>query len=121
MNIKKIAKVLLKPLEWHIFGLGLLVVVLLYLQIVICPMVLSLALGAISFAYLEFDTATIIFVCFGVLGFCLGVFWAEAVRRKHGIITFHAYLLSTPEIEGWRDANGKVISRSKFNERSQGV
>ncbi|MDO6775440.1 MULTISPECIES: hypothetical protein [unclassified Shewanella] len=37
------------------------------------------------------------------LGFIAGLIWAERIRRTIGILTFHSYLLSTPEIEGWRN------------------
>ncbi|MCL1050319.1 hypothetical protein L2755_11855 [Shewanella abyssi] len=99
----------LKPLEWYIYGQGYLLVAWLYIQIVISPMGI--------FAIFTFFTLDIFGLekFFPALyyslsgGFVVGILWAERIRRTIGILTFHAYLLSTPEIEGWRNRNGSVI------------
>jgi len=100
-----------KPFEWHLYLLGGFVICLFYLQIVITPMVLVGFLGTISFNYLEYESALIVIIICALLGLILGFIWAERIRKTLGIVTFHAYLLSTPEIDGWRDPSGKKLSK----------
>jgi len=74
-------------------------------------MVLVGLLGTISFNYLEYESALIVIIICVLVGLILGFVWAERIRKTLGIVTFHAYLLSTPEIEGWRDKNGNKLSK----------
>ncbi len=68
-------------------------------------------IGFSAFYFLEQGIAIKVVCCSAFFGLVLGVLWAERIRRTMGIITFTAYLLSTPEIDGWRDATGKKIQR----------
>ncbi|QBG34636.1 hypothetical protein [Litorilituus sediminis] len=47
----------------------------------------------------------------GFIGVIVGFIWAERIRKTLGIVTFTAYLLSTPEIDGWRDISGNRVKR----------
>ncbi len=109
--MRKVVSSMLKLLELHLYGLGYLMVALLYLQIVVAPAGILVLLSAVSFAFFSVEVAIYIVGASGLIGLGLGVVWAERVRRTHGILTFHAYLLSTPEIDGWRDRNGIVVKR----------
>ncbi|WP_065187772.1 hypothetical protein [Shewanella woodyi] len=106
---------LLKPLEWYMYGQGFILVGWLYVQIVLSPMAI-LSIASLIFIDIQGeDTSfTILYFASGI-GFIAGLVWAERIRRTIGILTFHSFLLSTPEIEGWRDRDGKVISRQKPN------
>jgi hypothetical protein len=106
-----IRDILVKPLEWHMYGLGYLMIGWLYVQIVISPMVILAMLSLVSFECVDSEVAVNIVRSVSVIGFFLGIYWAERVRKTHGILNFHSYLLSTPEIDGWRDRNGNVIRR----------
>ena len=102
-----IKNLLVKPLEWHLILLGMLVYVLFYLQIVLTPTFVIGVLGIIAFDFYDQTTAKYITIAMTGLGLIVGIFWAERIRKTIGIITFHAYLLSTPEIDGWRDTKTK--------------
>jgi len=103
--------IIIKPLEWHLLFLGFFVVTLFYLQIVITPTILMALIGLIAFNFIEYDTAlNIVYGC-SFIGAILGVLWAERIRKTLGIVTFTAYLLSTPEIDGWRDTSGNRVKR----------
>ena len=81
------------------------------MQIVITPMFLIGLLGTISLNYLEYEIALGVIFSFALIGLILGFIWAERVRKSLGIVTFNAYLLSTPEIDGWRDQSGNRVSK----------
>lgn len=102
----------LKPLEWYIYAQGYLLVAWLYIQIVISPMgIFALCtLCTLDIFGLENFFPALYYSLGG--GLVVGILWAERIRRTIGILTFHAYLLSTPEIEGRRDRNGNVIRSS---------
>ncbi|WDE10642.1 hypothetical protein [Thalassomonas haliotis] len=103
--------IIVKPLEWHLAFLGVFVISLFYLQIVSAPTFFMALIGISAFNYLEYDTAlNVVYGC-SFIGLVLGVLWAERIRRTLGIVTFTAYLLSTPEIDGWRDSAGNKIQR----------
>jgi len=102
---------LLKPLEWHLYLLGILVVTLFYIQLVVTPMFFVGLIGLLGFHFFAYEQAMLVVYCCLGLGFILGLLWAERIRRTLGIITFHAYLLSTPEIDGWRDPSGNRITK----------
>ena len=104
-------RIITKPLEWHLYFLGGFVICLFYLQIVVTPIVFIGLLGTISLNFLEYDSAFIIICGCIFIGLVLGILWAERIRKTLGIVTFHAYLLSTPEIDGWRDGRGNRVSK----------
>ena len=104
-------RIITKPFEWHLYLLGGFVICLFYLQIVITPMFFVGLLGSISLNYLAVDSALIVIYGCTFIGLILGVLWAERIRKTLGIVTFHAYLLSTPEIDGWRDSSGNRICK----------
>ncbi|QQX81580.1 hypothetical protein JK628_06885 [Shewanella sp. KX20019] len=106
-----IRDILGKPFEWHMYGLGYLMVGWLYIQIVISPMAILAMLSLVSFEFVDSDVALNILYSALLIGFIIGIYWAERVRRTHGVLNFHSYLLSTPEIDGWRDRSGNVIAR----------
>ena len=68
-------------------------------------------IGLTAFNFIKYDMAMNIVYGFSFIGAILGVLWAERIRKKLGIVTFTAYLLSTPEIDGWRDTSGNRIKR----------
>ncbi|WP_156115772.1 hypothetical protein [Colwellia psychrerythraea] len=103
---------IIKLLELHLYLLGGFVICLFYLQIVVTPIIFVGLLGTVSLNYLEYSSSLIIITGCIFIGLVLGLFWAERIRKTLGIVTFHAYLLSTPEIDGWRDGKGNRISES---------
>lgn len=111
MTTRNVLEWLTRPLEWHFYLLAFFMIALLYLQIVISPAGLLLLLSAPAFEFLPFEQALWLSAGVGVIGLGIGIFWAESIRRAQGILTFHSYLLSTPEIDGWRDRAGNVIRR----------
>ena len=118
--LNKIKPIIIKPMEWYLVFMGAFVICLFYIQIVTSPAIIIGLIGTTAFNFLEFENAMYV-VCGGVLiGFFIGVFWAERIRRSLGIVTFHSYLLSTPEIDGWRDGAGNKIKRknSKKNQNN---
>lgn len=100
-----------KPFEWHLFTLGAFVIGLFYLQIVITPAMFMALLGFSTFDFLAYDIAMNVVIVCSVIGIILGILWAERIRKTLGIVTFMAYLLSTPEIDGWRDSSGSKITQ----------
>ena len=109
--------ILIKPLEWFVLAPGCFVVFLLYIQIVITPAFLLPLTALWPLSLVAPDNIETILGALALVGTVLGIVWAERIRKQHGIVTFHAYLLSTPEIDGWRDANGKVIRKHKQQPR----
>lgn len=107
----QLKNIIRKPFEWHLFALGAFVIGLFYLQIVVTPAILMTFLGFSTFSFLAYDTALIVVIVSSLIGLVLGILWAERIRRTLGIVTFTAYLLSTPEIDGWRDASGSKIKQ----------
>jgi hypothetical protein len=118
--LKKIKLIIIKPMEWHLVFMGAFVIVLFYLQIIASPTIIIGLIGTIAFNFFEFNSAMNVVYGFLLIGFFIGVFWAERIRRSFGIVTFHSYLLSTPEIDGWRDGAGNKINRksSKKNQNN---
>ena len=106
-----IKSIIVKPMEWHLASLAFFVVSLFYLQIVITPTILVGVIGVTAFNFLEYGLAINVVYGFAFAGSFLGVIWAERIRKSLGIVAFHAYLLSTPEIDGWRDSAGNKISK----------
>ncbi|ESP93279.1 hypothetical protein [Pseudoalteromonas luteoviolacea] len=100
-----------KVLEWHLIFLGSVVVSLLYLQIVLSPVFFMGILGLISIQFFDQSTAIHITTGCALLGSILGFFWAERIRRSTGIITFHSYLLSTPEIDGYSHPSSNKLKK----------
>lgn len=110
--LNTIQKIIAKPMEWHLIFLGFFVVSLFYMQIVITPTILVGLMGITAFNFLEYNSAiNVVYVC-TFIGSILGFIWAERIRKSLGIITFHSYLLSTPEIDGWRDSTGNKINKN---------
>ncbi|WP_133406516.1 hypothetical protein [Parashewanella tropica] len=109
--MKFLKLLIIKPLEGYLHLTAWLIFAWLYFQIVFAATALFCMFSLVSFYFLDFDTALNVVYGVSAIGFIAGIFWAESIRKKHGIITFHAYLLSTPEIEGWRDKDGNVIKR----------
>jgi len=109
--INAVFKVISRMLEWHMYALAYCMVALLYLQIVVSPLGICVLASLVSFEFFEPEQARIVVGVSSVLGLALGIFWAEHIRRHFGVIKFNAYLLSTPEIDGWRDNKGNVIKR----------
>jgi len=105
-----IKSIIVKPMEWHLAFLGFFVVSLFYLQ-VITPTILVGFIGVTAFNFLENGLAINVVYGFAFTGSFIGVIWAERIRKSLGIVAFHAYLLSTPEIDGWRDSAGNKISK----------
>ena len=109
--MKFLKLIIIKPFEGYLHLTAWLIYAWLYFQIVFSATGIFALASLLSFCFLEFDTALNIVYGMTGLGIIAGVVWAENIRKKHGIVTFHAYLLSTPEIEGWRDKNGNTVSR----------
>ncbi|WP_281212883.1 hypothetical protein [Shewanella insulae] len=111
MNFLK--QLIMKPLEGYLDLTAWLIFAWLYFQIVLSATAIFCMLSVFGFYLFDFETA--LNICYGIagVGAIAGVVWAERVRKTLGIITFHAYLLSTPEIEGWRDKHGNVIRKWK--------
>ena len=105
--------ILIKSIEWFVLGPGCFVVFLLYIQIVITPAILLPLVALWPLSLVTPESIELYLGALALAGAVVGILWAERIRRRHGIITFHAYLLSTPEIDGWRDANGKIIGQQK--------
>ncbi|AOT08497.1 hypothetical protein [Pseudoalteromonas luteoviolacea] len=106
-----------KIFEWHLYFLGYLVFLLLYLQIVIVPIFFMGLLGTIAYLHFDHFTASILIVGCLLLGLLVGLYWAERTRRGLGIITFHAYLLSTPEIDG-HGAHLRRATKKQHNKKA---
>ncbi|WP_028109122.1 hypothetical protein [Ferrimonas futtsuensis] len=101
-------------------GQGYLLVAWLYLHIVLSPTLLCLLLLLLGASVVEQLPSMTLVYGVGGAGALAGLFWAERIRRTLGIINFHAYLLSTPEIDGWRDGQGRKLTRSSWSHRAKG-
>ncbi|WP_448547656.1 hypothetical protein [Thalassotalea fusca] len=110
--MKKLFLIIIKPLEWHIYLIAILCIVWLYLVIVLCPTFILTFVGALclNFVFTDMSLETLYYLA--AIGAVLGLIWAENIRRNMGILTFHSYLLSTPEIDGWRNKKGERIVRT---------
>ncbi|RYV01233.1 hypothetical protein SOPP22_12555 [Shewanella sp. OPT22] len=115
MNFLK--SLIIKPIEGYLLLTSWLILTLLYLQIVFSATAIFCMVGLLSFYFIEFQFALNVIYGASLLGFVSGVVWAERIRKRHGIVTFHGYLLSTPEIEGWRDKDGNIV-RSRYQQKS---
>ena len=109
--MKYLKLIIMKPLEGYLHLTAWLIFAWLYFQIILSATALFCMPSLFSFYFFEFNTALNIVYGASGLGFIVGIWWAENIRKTHGIITFHAYLLSTPEIESWRDRYGNVIKK----------
>ncbi|WP_025820673.1 hypothetical protein [Shewanella marina] len=111
MSIKRFFHFIIKPLEYHCYFLAVAMIALLYLQIVISPAGILSLIAASSFFFLSFEIARYVVGLACLVGLIIGVIWAEKIRKTIGVLTFHAYLLSTPEIDGWREHGVRVVKR----------
>ncbi|TMO83522.1 hypothetical protein [Pseudoalteromonas spongiae] len=109
--MKALKKILYMPFEAYLYGSAYLVHTWLYIQIIFSSTAIFAMISCVSFSFLEIEHALYIVYASSFLGFIFGIFWAENERKTHGIINFHGYLLSTPEIEGWKDKNGKPVDK----------
>ncbi|MEJ2765651.1 hypothetical protein VV869_16990 [Photobacterium sp. MCCC 1A19761] len=76
-----------------------LVHVLLWLKVAVSPMCGGLFLaGLICIA--RDQISLLLIASMGGLGFVIGAFWAERIRKNMGLITFHGRLIGHPEIDG---------------------
>ena len=79
--------------ELQLWLFAMYVLAILYLQIVITPVFFFTLLGTLSLNYVEYDQALYVIGGFALIGLVVGVFWAERIRKKHGLVMFHSYLL----------------------------
>lgn len=111
INLKKLLLFLIKPLEWHVFVIAFFCIAWLYISMILSPAFLLTLIGALLFHYFFTDMPLEALYIIAVVGAIYGVFWAEKTRRNMGVLTFHSYLLSTPEIDGWRNGKGERIDK----------
>ncbi|SUI78196.1 Uncharacterised protein [Shewanella baltica] len=110
--MKYLKLIIIKPLEGYLHLTAWLIFAWLYFQIILSATALFCIPSLFSFYFFEFNTAWNIVYGASGLGFIVGIWWAENIRKTHGIITFHAYLLSTPETSESPDKfDGIQISR----------
>ncbi|MDP2562648.1 hypothetical protein [Psychrobium sp. 1_MG-2023] len=102
--------------ELQIALIAVYVLTVLFLQIVITPMIIFTLVGSISLNYLPQAQAIYLIGSCAVVGAILGLIWANSIRKKYGIVKFHAFLLSTPEIDGRHDRNGNAIAKPSGQE-----
>lgn len=108
--------VFLKPLDLFVTGLGYFCYFVMWWWICLSPLLGFSLIG--GFLFLAFDSFWLLGACIGI-GFVLGVYWAEKVRREVGCMDFMGKLLSTPEIDGYlRFDDHRFIS--KHNRKMQG-
>ncbi|NKF49812.1 hypothetical protein G3R49_04405 [Shewanella sp. WXL01] len=86
---------------------------ILYLQIIACAVGLSLMASGLALLALPSAPGNYVLLAASLVGTVIGIVWAESIRKNIGIITFHSFLLSTPEIDGWRDYNIKRKIRER--------
>lgn len=69
-----------------------------WLQIMVSPLLLALALGALIY-YLNPGKITLVLaIGIVVLGLSIGIIWATKVWKKQGTINFMSSIMSTPEL-----------------------
>lgn len=111
---------LYRAAEGLLCGQGYLLVGWLYLHIVLSPTLLCLLFLLMYAAVVEQPPSMTLVYGAGATGGLAGLLWAERIRRTLGILNFHAYLLSTPEIDGWRDGRGRKVTRLPSVQRRRG-
>lgn len=79
--------------------IGVFVIVFKWLAIVIAP---ALGMGVVGLFICDMrDVMNLQFIfSLMIFGAIVGVFWAEKIRRKHGLIEFDGRLIGHPDIDG---------------------
>lgn len=99
------------PFEAFIYLIGFAVWLTLYLQIVVTPTAVFALISTISLNFLTFESASNVVMGATALGFVVGIYWAEIIRRRYSIFGFHSYLSGHPEIDGWQKPEQGIVFR----------
>ena len=109
MNLFK--NIIKKPFEWFISIIGYCIFSCLYLQIVITPAIILSLLGLVAFNFLEYDSVINLLYGLAVVGFIIGIIWAEHIRKKYSVFGFLGYISGHPEIDGWQNHKKGIVFR----------
>jgi len=70
-----------------------------WVQIMLSPSLVGLALGGLYYLYSPDIVGKVVFIICACIGLLIGIVWATRVKKKHGTIWFISRIMATPELD----------------------